>query len=68
MAKLQRTLRTSADKEKLRGRDRCASRHPGWHSVRCERMDSDHVVHNADGERFEWVQFMPVPTLREYRG
>lgn len=61
-------MRTLVDRERLRGRDRCESRHPNWHGVRCERMESDHVVHNAEGETFEWVQFLPIKPQPEFRG
>lgn len=68
MAKLRRKLRTIEDRERLRGRSRCNSRHPNWGGVRCERMDSDHVTHHADGFTFEWVQFPASAILQEYRG
>lgn len=57
MAKLARRVRTQVQAEMLRGRDRCESRHPIWGGVRCERMDSEHYAHHADGRTFEWVQF-----------
>jgi len=68
MARLRRHKRSLVQRDELlRGRDRCRSTHPMWGSVRCERMDSDHVTHHADGRTFEWVQFMPI-FARTYEG
>lgn len=35
--------------------NRCKSRNPLWHCVRCELEDYDHLAHTADGDRFVWL-------------